>query len=234
ETRAELIDPALAAAGWGVVAESRVRREVQITLGRLQGAGTRRAPQIADYVLTHRGQRLAVVEAKSRDKGPTEGVAQAKLYAEKLQARFAFATNGDKLYRIDMATGAEAYVEAYPSPAALWSAAFGAADARTAFWRERFSSVPFEDKSGSKPPYYYQVNAVEKTLAAIAEGRDRILLTLATGTGKTNIAFQIAWKLFHSRWNLVDGKDTAEPKRRPRILFLADRNNLADQAIRDA
>ncbi|HST76735.1 MAG TPA: DEAD/DEAH box helicase family protein [Acetobacteraceae bacterium] len=238
ETRAELIDPALAAAGWGVVTESRVRREVQITLGRLQGAGTRRAPQIADYVLVHRGQRLAVVEAKSRDKGPTEGVAQAKLYAEKLQTRFAFATNGDKLYRIDMATGAEAYVEAYPSPAALWSAAFGAADARTAFWRERFSSVPFEDKSGSKPPYYYQVNAVEKTLAAIAEGRDRILLTLATGTGKTYIAFQLAWKLFHSRWNLTDWKGTdaqgmGEPARRPRILFLADRNNLADQALKD-
>jgi type I restriction enzyme R subunit len=238
ENRAELIDPALAAAGWGVVAESRVRREVQITLGRLQGAGTRRAPQVADYVLVHRGQRLAVVEAKSRDKGPTEGVAQAKLYAEKLQTRFAFATNGEKLYRIDMATGAEAYVEAYPSPAALWSAAFGAADARTAFWRERFSSVPFEDKSGSKPPYYYQVNAVEKTLAAIADGRDRILLTLATGTGKTYIAFQLAWKLFHSRWNLADWKGNdaqgmGEPARRPRILFLADRNNLADQALKD-
>ena len=233
ETRAELIDPALAAAGWGA-GESRVRREVRITLGRLQGAGRRAEPQIADYVLTHRGQRLAVLEAKARDKGPTDGLGQAKQYAEKLQTRFAFATNGEKLYRVDMATGAETYVDTYPSPDALWQEVFGAAEARTAFWRDRFAAVPFEDKSGTTPPYYYQVNAVEKALGAIADGRNRVLLTLATGTGKTNIAFQIAWKLFHSRWNLADWRGPGEPRRRPRILFLADRNVLADQAISNA
>jgi type I restriction enzyme R subunit len=97
-------------------------------------------------------------------------------------------------------------------------------------WRDRFASVPFEDKGGFFQGRYYQDIAIERVLAAIATGRERILLTLATGTGKTFIAFQIAWKLFQSRWNLADGKNEGEPSRRPRILFLADRNILADQA----
>jgi len=92
-------------------------------------------------------------------------------------------------------------------------------------WRDRFAAVPFEDKGGSHPCRYYQDIAIERVLEAIAAKHDRILLTLATGTGKTFIAFQIAWKLFHSRWNL-----SREPNRRPRILFLADRNILANQA----
>jgi type I restriction enzyme R subunit len=115
ETRAELIDPALKAAGWGVVEGSRVRREV-ITLGRLQGGGQRARQEIADYVLAYRGQKLGVIEAKRRGLPETEGVGQAKAYAAKLDVRFAFSTNGDRLYRIDMATGAEGPVAAYPSP----------------------------------------------------------------------------------------------------------------------
>ena len=93
-------------------------------------------------------------------------------------------------------------------------------------WRDRFAAVPFEDKGGFFLPRYYQDIAIERVMEAIAEDRQRILLTLATGTGKTFIAFQIAWKLFHSRWNL-----SREPSRRPRILFLADRNILANQAF---
>ncbi len=227
ETRAELIDPALKDAGWGVVAESRVQREMRITLGRLQGAGQRARPDIADYVLSHRGRRLAVIEAKARDKGVTEGVAQAKAYAARLQTRFAFATNGLGLYRIDMATGAEGPAEGWPTPAGLWADAFAEANV----WRDRFAAIPYEDLSGTKPPRYYQINAVERVLDAVADGRDRILLTLATGTGKTFIAFQIAWKLFHSRWNLTDWKRPGPPSRRPRILFLAHRRNLAKQAV---
>ena len=123
ETRAELIDPALKAAGWGVVDASRVRREV-ITLGRLQGAGRRAAPDIADYVLTYRDHKLAVIEAKRRDLPDTEGVGQAKKYAEKLQARFAYSTNGAGIYQIDMETGAEQYVLQYPSPEELWHRTF--------------------------------------------------------------------------------------------------------------
>lgn len=231
ETRAELIDPALKAAGWGVVDASRVRREM-ITLGRLQGAGKRAKQDIADYVLIYRGQKLAVIEAKKRSLPVTEGLAQAKRYAERLQTRFAYATNGAGIYRIDMETGTEGEVAGYPTPEALWAEAFGSADEATNSWRERFGAVPFEDKGGFWQPRYYQHNAINLALEAIAAGRERILLTLATGTGKTAIAFQIAWKLFHARWSLA-ARAGGEPARQPRILFLADRNILANQAFND-
>lgn len=220
ETRTELIDPALKAAGWGVVDGSRVRREV-ITLRRLQGAGKRSKQDIADYVLTYRGQKLAVIEAKRSDLPDTEGVGQVKRYAGKLQIRFAYSTNGVGIYQIDMGSGEEKYVLKYPSPDDLWAMTY----AEENEWRNRFAAIPFEDKGGTWEARYYQHNAIDKTLEALAAGQERILLTLATGTGKTFIAFQLAWKLFHSRWNL-----NREAKRRPRILFLADRNILADQA----
>ena len=221
ETRAEHIDPALKAAGWGVVEGSRILREYPITLGRIEGQGRRSKPLIADYVLVYRNHKLAVVEAKAWDEALTEGVGQAKNYAEKLAIRFTYATNGQGLYGIDMETGAEGEVPQYPDPVQLWNLTF----AKQNVWRDRFSAVPFEDKGGSHPSRYYQDIAVERVMQAIAEDRQRILLTLATGTGKTFIAFQVAWKLFHSRWNL-----SREPSRRPRILFLADRNILANQA----
>ncbi|MCW5787310.1 MAG: DEAD/DEAH box helicase family protein [Nitrospira sp.] len=151
----------------------------------------------------------------------TEGVAQAKQYAEKLSVRFTYATNGQGLYGIDRETGKEGEWPNYPSPDELWTLTFAKRDT----WRDRFAAVPFEDKGGSHPGRYYQDIAVERVLEAIAAGKPRILLTLATGTGKTFIAFQIAWKLFHSRWNL-----SREPSRQPRTLFLADRNILANQA----
>ncbi len=229
ETRADLIDPALLAAGWGVVPGSRIRREV-ITLGRLEGAGRRARGKAADYVLTYKGQKLAVLEAKARAKPDTEGLAQAKDYAALLQARFAFSTNGDGIYRCDMQTGAEGHVTRYPTPDELWAETF----AQQRIWRDRFGDVPLADKSGAWQPRYYQHNAVNAVLEAIADGRDRILLTLATGTGKTSIAFQIAWKLFQSRWSLAAWKsESGELGRRPRILFLADRNNLANQAYNE-
>lgn len=234
ETRAELIDPAIKAAGWGVVEGSRVRREV-ITLGRLQGAGTRAKQDIADYVLVYKNHKLAVIEAKRESAPVTEGLGQAKKYAGKLHTRFAFSTNGHGIYRVDMETGEEGDVASYPTPDELWDATYGEAEAREQSWRDRFSVIPFEDKGGQWQPRYYQHNAITRTLDAIGRGQDRILLTLATGTGKTAIAFQIAWKLFHSRWNLTDWRDGLkggqEPSRRPRILFLADRNILADQAF---
>ena len=264
ETRAEHIDPALRAAGWGVVEGSRIRREYPITLGRLEGGGRRGKPLTADYVLEYRNTRLAVVEAKAWDCPLTEGVAQAKNYAGKLALRFAYATNGQGVYGIDMQEGREAATGSatrpdpacaepmrFPSPEELWrataptpSTGSGAAgDTRLGAstvsepvelaerWRERFALVPFEDKGGSHPGRYYQDIAVERVLAAVGEGRKRVLLTLATGTGKTFIAFQIAWKLFHARWNLASASSaTGEPARLPRILFLADRNILADQA----
>lgn len=220
ETRAELIDPAIKAAGWGVVENSRVRRE-EITLGRLQGAGRRAKQDIADYVLYYKGHKLGVIEAKRRDLGDTEGVQQAKRYADMLQARYAYSTNGLKIYQIDMQTGEETYIDRYPTPQELWNLTFGDVNV----WRERFGDVPFEDGGGKWQPRYYQHNAIDKTLEAVAHSKDRILLTLATGTGKTGIAFQLAWKLFNAKWNI-----SREPTRRPRILFLADRNILANQA----
>ena len=221
ETRAEYIDPALKAAGWGVVGGSRIRREYGITLGRIEGHGKRGKPLTADYVLEYRNTKLAVLEAKPWDAALTEGVGQAKDYAAKLAVRFTYSSNGQGLYCIDMKTGQEGPVAVYPTPEELWSRTFAKANA----WRDRFAAVPFEDKGGSHPSRYYQEIAVERVMHAISEGRQRILLTMATGTGKTFVAFQIAWKLFQSRWNL-----SREPTRRPRILFLADRNILADQA----
>ena len=222
ETRAEHIDPALREAGWGVVEGSRVHREFQITQGRLQGAGKRSKAEIADYVLVYRNTKLAVIEAKAWDKHYTEGVAQAKGYAQKLAIRFSYATNGQAIYRIDMVTAAEGDVAQFPSPDELWNLTFTVQNE----WRERFASIPFEDKGGTWGARYYQDTAINRVLEAIAAEQQRILLTLATGTGKTFIAFQLAWKLFKSRWNIKrDGQ------RQPRILFLADRNILADQAF---
>jgi type I restriction enzyme R subunit len=226
ETRAEHIDPQLAAAGWGVAEGSRIRREYCIAPGRIEGMGRRGKPLTADYVLIAHNTKLAVVEAKAWDQALTEGAAQAKNYAGKIEVRFAYATNGQGIYEIDMQAGQEREIPHYPAPEELWARTFAAPNA----WRERFAAVPYEDKGGSHPGRYYQDIAIERVLEAIAGNRSRILLTLATGTGKTFIAFQIAWKLFHARWNLNDWKTGGEPSRRPRILFLADRNNLADQA----
>jgi len=225
ETRAELIDPALAAAGWGQVEGSKIFREYKIAPGRIQAGGRRDKPLSADYVLSHRGRKLAVIEAKSEDAGYGEGVGQAKDYAAKLRLDFAYAVDGHEIYQIDMRMGKEGPVAAFPAPDELWSRIAGGGLNEL---REAFAAVPFEDLGGSKEPRYYQELAVNRTMEAIASGRKRILLTLATGTGKTFIAFQIAWKLFQTRWNLK-----SPGSRRPRVLFLADRNILADQAFND-
>ena len=234
ETRAELIDPLIRAAGWGVVEDSRVEREV-ISLGRIEGVDRRAQKDIADYVLLYRNQKLAVIEAKRVSAPLTEGLGQAKKYADKLQTRFALSTNGLGFYKVDMDTGEEGEIDHFPTPDELWAESFGELENREKYWLDRFSTVPFETKGGQWQARYYQHNAITNTLEAIALGQQRILLTLATGTGKTAIAFQIAWKLFHSRWNLKDWSrsipEDEEPSRRPRILFLADRNILADQAF---
>jgi type I restriction enzyme, R subunit len=222
ETRAELIDPKLKACGWGVVEGSKVLREYRITEGKIQSGGGRSRKIIADYILVHKGIKLAVIEAKSDELEVGEGVMQAKQYAGKLQLETTYSTNGKSIYQICMKTGEEGLVTDFLSPEELWNKTF----AEQNEWREKFANVPFEDKSGTWQLRYYQEIAVKNALEALASGSERILLTLATGTGKTAIAFQIAWKLFQTRWNLQrDGR------RRPRILFLADRNILANQAF---
>lgn len=230
ETRLELIDPALKAAGWGQVENSRIRCEV-IAPGRLVGSGKRANPEKADYVLVYRGEKLAVIEAKKRDLPDTEGLQQAKNYAQKLDTPFAYSTNGLRIYQVEMKTGQENYIDRYPTPDELWNATFSQVNQ----WRDKFAEVPFEDLNGTKELRYYQHNAVKNFLEALCQGKDRILLTLATGTGKTFIAFQIAWKLFQSRWTVKQFRDisNSNQSRRPRILFLADRNILANQAKLD-
>jgi len=225
ETRAELIDPKLKATGWGVVQGSKILRErnvCKITEGRIQVGGRRKKPLIADYILVYKGIKLAVVEAKSDELEVGEGVAQAKQYAAKLNLETTYSTNGKEIYQICMKTGTEGLVNDFLSPQELWDKTY--TDQND--WRDRFANIPFEDKSGTWQLRYYQEIAIKNTLEAVAQNKDRILLTLATGTGKTAIAFQIAWKLFHARWNL-----NRDGQRRPRILFLADRNFLADQAF---
>ncbi len=224
ETRAELIDPKLKESGWGVVEGSKVLREYHITAGKIQVGGGRAKPLIADYVLVFHGRKLAAIEAKSDEEEVGEGVAQAKNYAEKMCLETTYAANGKEIYQVCMKTGKEGPVAKFPTPQELWNKTF----AQENQWRDKFSHVPFEDVGGTKYVRYYQEIAVNNTMSSIADGKQRILLTLATGTGKTFIAFQIAWKLYHARWNLK--RDGA---RRPRILFLADRNILADQAFND-
>jgi type I restriction enzyme R subunit len=222
ETRAELIDPKLRASDWGEVEGSKVLREHLLAPGKIQTGGGRAKPLIADYVLEYHGRKLAAIEAKSDEQVVGEGVAQAKNYAEKMHLDYTFSSNGKEIYQICMRDGNEGLVSVFPSPETLWNLVFSEQNA----WREKFDQVPFEDVGRTKEARYYQEIAVNRAMDAIADGKQRILLTLATGTGKTFIAFQIAWKLFHTRWNLQrDGK------RLPRILFLADRNILADQAF---
>ena len=222
DTRANRIDPVLKEAGWNVVEGSTIQRELTIAPGRIIGGGERAGALSADYVLSHRGRQLAVIEAKRAGLGHTDGVGQAKNYSNMLQARFAYSTNGVGWYGIDMNTGSEGDMALpFPTPEELWQRCFPTGND----WRERFGAIPFQTDGGKWQPRYYQHNAITAVLEAIAQDEQRILLTLATGTGKTSIAFQIVWKLFESSWNL-----SRDPVRRPRILFLADRNILADQA----
>ena len=219
ETRVELIDPKLREAGWGE-GEAKIRREYHINAGRIK-AGGHGKPLIADYILTYKNRQLAVIEAKSNQYGVGEGVGQAKEYAAKLNLQFAYAANGKEIYEINM-HGGEGVVAKFPTPEELWQRTFP----ETNEWQQRFIPIPLEDISGTKPPRYYQEIAVDKTLEAVSQNKNRILLTLATGTGKTTIAFHIVWKLYQTRWNLK-----RDASRRPRVLFLADRNILANQAF---
>ena len=219
ETRAELIDPKLKASGWGVVEDSKILREYNITAGKIQTGGGRSKKLTADYVLVYKGIKLAIVEAKSADLEVGEGVAQAKQYADKLQLQTTYSTNGKEIYSICLKTGEEGIVSNYLTPDELWNKTFSEQNE----WRDKFASIPEDGHFGKR---FYQEIAINNALEAVAQGKQRILLTLATGTGKTVVAFQIAWKLFQTRWNIKrDGS------RRPRILFLADRNILANQAF---
>ncbi|MCQ2275204.1 MAG: DEAD/DEAH box helicase family protein [Bacteroidales bacterium] len=234
QTRHDKINPKLYAVGWDSVPGSKLLMEqsaYQIVPGRVSRLGGK--AKKADYVLSYRGRKLAIVEAKSDEHDVSEGVAQAKLYAQMMQIRFTYATNGDEIYQIDMGVqdadgrylvpSTEGPVAKFPSPQELWAWTYPDEH----YWRDKFLLEPF-NTDGGRQPRYYQENAVNNVLTAIANQQRRILLTMATGTGKTYTAFQICWKLMRTKWN----KDLAD-NRSPRILFVTDRNTLADQAKND-
>jgi type I restriction enzyme R subunit len=221
DTREELINPKLIECGWKTGDNVIVRREYPISKGKIIGINARAPKLSADYVLIYKNVKLAVVEAKKSTRSYTDGVAQAKQYAELLNVRFTYATNGTDIYQIDMATGKESQVEKYPTPEELWQMTYS--QDNKIF--NLLSAIPSKT-DGQFELRYYQENAINATIKALSEGKNRILLTLATGTGKTCIAFQIVWKLMQAKWNT---KNIGE--RLPRVLFLADRNILADQAF---
>ena len=224
DTRRKKIDPKLKESLWEVTPESAIYTEqsaYEISPGRIANR-TERNPKKIDYLLVYKGIKIAIVEAKKDELDVSEGVPQAKEYAERMNIRFTFSTNGDKIWAIDMETGEEGLVEKFPTPDELWNRLYPVCNPL----RDKLNAVPF-NRDGGKEPRYYQEIAVNNVMDAIARKQERVLLTLATGTGKTYIAFQICWKLFKARWN-VDGKD-----RLPRILFLADRNILSNQALND-
>jgi type I restriction enzyme R subunit len=222
-TRRELIDPKLTECGWGqnVTTGSLVLAEYVFTDGRLIGGGQRGKTKKADYVLAYKNQKLAIVEAKAENKETTDGLEQVKDYAATLGIRYVYSTNGHGIYCFDMKTGRGEEVSGYHSPDGLFSMTYD--DVNDLQYRALIE--PYQIIKHR--PRYYQENAINAAVRAITGGENRVLLTLATGTGKTTIAFQIAWKLYQARWN------KRRDDRRPRILFLADRNILVEQAMGD-
>jgi len=218
DTRANFIDPALVSAGWS---SNQIIREYYFTDGRKLAANQRGSRCFVDYLLYKNNQHLAIIEAKKQSAHPTQGLQQAINYAKKLSVRFLYSTNGEKIYEFDLETGKGDYVDTYPNSDELLARYAG----KTNDLGRELRNIPFYLEAGMQPRYYQEL-AVHAATDAIGRGTERVLLTLATGTGKTFIAFQIVHKLFQSRWNLQQSGS-----RRPRILFLADRNILADQAI---
>lgn len=257
QTRFNKIDPKLRDAGWGIVPGSKilVEQSAYIAPGRITTTGNKN-PKKADYILEYKGQKLAVIEAKSDEKDVAEGVDQAKLYAEALKIRYTYSSNSDEIWFIDMGVmnskgeyiipSKEQDVDRFPSPQDLWQMTFPEENP----WRDKFNLCAL-NRSGGRQPRYYQEIAIKNVLEAVAKQRNRILLTMATGTGKTYTAFQICWKLTQTKWNIrrsechlsslkegrvssdEDEVNTKGVDRAPRILFIADRNILANQAIND-
>ena len=217
DTRSKFIDQKLKNDGWQ---ENSIIREYYFTDWRKLLWNARWKRKFADYILSYKWIKLAIIEAKKLDLEATEWLEQVKEYAKILSLRFVFSTNWKKIYQFDMQTGFWSFVENYPNPEKLYEMVFEAEnEAREILLKEPFYLT-------DKKSRYYQEVAIQKTMEKIAENQKRILLTLATWTGKTVIAFQIIYKLFQARWSL-DGIG----KRRPRILFLADRNVLVNQAM---
>lgn len=217
----KFIIPSIVTAGWDM--DLQVREEVAFTKGRVVVRGklhSRGLARRADFVLYHRANLpLAVIEAKDNRHAVGSGMQQALGYADALDVPFVFSSNGDGfLFHDRTATGGkvetELTLDQFPSPQELWR--------RYCLWKgfgedaRQVVESPYYDDGSSRSPRYYQINAINRTIEAVANGQNRILLVMATGTGKTYTAFQIIWRLWKSR-------------QKKRILFLADRNILVDQ-----
>ena len=187
DTRANYIDPALKAANWQ---SSNIIREHYFTDGRKLAGGTRGRRCFVDYLLHKDNRYLAVVEAKKEDEHPTKGLQQAIDYAKKLNVRFVYSSNGKATYEFDLETGKGDYIEFYPTPAELEQRF----ESTTTDLGQQLRNIPFH-LEGAMQPRYYQELAVHAATDAIGQSKPRILLTLATGTGKTFIAFQIVQAL---------------------------------------
>ncbi len=222
DTRTKFILPKLNEAGWNDPPHS-FTEEKSFTDGRIvvvEGVAHRGKPKIADFILRYRLDiPIAVVEAKRYSKHKAEGLQQAKGYAEILGLKFAYATNGHEIVEFDFITGLQTPVEAFPTPDQLWQRLKEHENIDEGTEKHLLEPSRYD---GNKKPRYYQEIAVNRAVQALAQGHKRVLLTMATGTGKTFVAFQICWKLWRSRWNMTDSY------RRPRILFLADRRVLVD------
>jgi type I restriction enzyme R subunit len=216
DTKAKLITPQLHSDGWS---ENHIVREYYFTDGRKLIGGKRGKRYFVDYLLTYDNTQLAIVEAKSADKDPLDGLQQSINYAEKLKIDYVYSTNGHKIYQHCLSDGKGEYVDNYLSPTELFNRKYGKLEPK----QKDIVTYPFHIEGTMRPRFYQQI-AIQKAVEELAKGNDRVLLTLATGTGKTFIAFQIVYRLFQSKWN----RENAD--RRPKVLFLADRNVLKSQA----
>ena len=215
------VTPKLKASGWD---DDKILEQHTFTAGKvvvLGRKGKRQKAKKADYILRYSSSfLLAVVEAKRSYVSAGDGLQQAKDYAEILKLKFAYATNGKEIIEYDYLTGVESKIEHYPTPDELWLRLNGGQlpNDRT----QELLLKPLKVIPGKEIRYYQQL-AVNRATRAILDGKQRLLLTLATGTGKTTVAFQLIYKLWDNRWNL------ANEHRRPKVLFLADRSVLVDE-----
>jgi type I restriction enzyme R subunit len=223
DTCRKFVVPKLVAAGWDNDPHS-IAEQRTITDGRIVPVGkgfVRKPPKRVDYLLRYtRDFPLGVVEAKAAYKTAAEGVQQAKQYAEMLGVKFAYATNGHEIIEFDYSAGLERAVAGYPTPAELWQRYRRASGLEDQTAADRLLT-PCNHGVGKGERYYQQI-AINRAVETILKGQRRLLITMATGTGKTAVAFQICWKLWSARWNR-----TGE-YRRSRIHYLADRNILVD------
>lgn len=221
DTCRKYVLPRLYAAGWS---DDQISEQKTFTDGRIVVTGnkvSRRPQKRADYLLRYtRDFMIAVIEAKAAYKNAGDGLQQAKEYAQILGLKFAYATNGHGIVEHDFLTGLERDLDAFPAPSELWQRLRKSEGIESEEVANRFLTPSYH--LSAKSPRYYQEIAINRAVQAVLQGKPRVLLTLATGTGKTIVAFQICWKLWSSRWNR-----TGE-HRRPKILYLADRNVLID------